>query len=290
MPSRSKTNLTSFNFFHHMKDRFSAGEKSSFILLDHNSYREQSVLTPFRNFFYSIGILYGAGTSFEIGCTQHKIQPGTLITIGPGVISQWSNDFQVESDTLLFVDDHLKAIVKSSFLSSLSFFSPGGNHVITISSEAIRHIRSLFELMKAFRANEEIVAGLTYSLLQFIILQQTKIVQDKPSSFTHDVVSNFRASVAKHFLNHRSVTFYASQLNVTSKYLSQICLAHTAKSAKAMIAHVVFLEAKTLLIQTTMTIQQISRHLGYSDTSYFTKAFKQREAVSPLQYRKLHRK
>jgi len=47
------------------------------------------------------------------------------------------------------------------------------------------------------------------------------------------------------------------------------------------------MEARSLLRQTSMTVQEICHWLGYSDNSYFTKAFKKQEGMTPLQYRNL---
>lgn len=283
-----KKDLDTFDFYQHLKNQFSSNNKSPFVLVDQNNYKQGGILVPFRNFFYSIGILYGKGSSFQIGGNQYDVLPGSLITIGPGVISQWGNDFDVPSDTILFTEDHLKKFLKNSFLSSLSFFNAGGSHVLVLSEEHTEKVKLLFHLMKNFKTDYEIVAGLTYSLLHLLIkLHSDKSIKSKnDSSVPDETVRRFKSLVAKHFLKHRRVIFYARELNITPKYLSEILLSSTGSSAKAAIDNIVFLEAKTLLRQTTMSIQQLCHHLGYADASYFTKAFKKREGVTPREYRR----
>ncbi|MDF2613399.1 MAG: putative response regulatory protein [Clostridia bacterium] len=45
-------------------------------------------------------------------------------------------------------------------------------------------------------------------------------------------------------------------------------------------------EAKKLLLQRKMTIQEIAEQVGYNNTSYFTQTFKSYEGITPKQYQK----
>jgi AraC-like DNA-binding protein len=44
--------------------------------------------------------------------------------------------------------------------------------------------------------------------------------------------------------------------------------------------------AKKMLLLHNMNIGEISSHLGFEDSNYFSKLFKKKTGVSPLQYRK----
>jgi AraC family transcriptional regulator, transcriptional activator of pobA len=46
------------------------------------------------------------------------------------------------------------------------------------------------------------------------------------------------------------------------------------------------MEAKSLLRQTTMSIQEICHCLGFEDASHFTKSFKKLAKNTPTEYRK----
>ena len=74
---------------------------------------------------------------------------------------------------------------------------------------------------------------------------------------------------------------------MTPKYLSEILVEESGKPAKAMITAHISMEAKSLLRQTSMTVQEIAYLLGYDDTSYFIKTFKKWEGCTPSAYRKL---
>ena len=46
--------------------------------------------------------------------------------------------------------------------------------------------------------------------------------------------------------------------------------------------------AKSILFRTELTISEISRQLGYANTSHFIRQFTQNEGISPAKYRELH--
>ncbi len=48
-------------------------------------------------------------------------------------------------------------------------------------------------------------------------------------------------------------------------------------------------EAKRLLGESSLPVNAISLHVGYSNFSYFTKMFRENTGYSPLEYRRIHR-
>ena len=49
-------------------------------------------------------------------------------------------------------------------------------------------------------------------------------------------------------------------------------------------------EAKTLLLEEKLTINEIARKVGYNDCSYFCAVFKRNEMLSPAEFRALHKR
>jgi AraC family transcriptional activator of pobA len=82
------------------------------------------------------------------------------------------------------------------------------------------------------------------------------------------------------------VAYYATNLNITPKYLSEVLQVALGKPAKVFIDEFVVMEAKSLLKQTTMSIQEICHCLGFEDASHFTKSFKKLAKITPTEYRK----
>jgi YesN/AraC family two-component response regulator len=89
------------------------------------------------------------------------------------------------------------------------------------------------------------------------------------------------------FREERSVIFYAEQLHVTPRYLSQTVKEVTGRSAGDLIDEMVIMEGKALLNNVSLTIAQVAETLYFSDQFFFSKYFKRLTGVSPSEYRKL---
>lgn len=281
--------LKTFSVYQYLKEQYMHRLEVPYFLADQDTYRNASINFPFRTFTYGIGFTYsGDGDPFRIGSREYNVRPGNLCTIGPGIVAQWNGAYTAVHDTLYFTDDLFKNTLKASFVKSLPFFLPGGNHVITVPAEYIEKIKLLFHSLKQFREDAAIVPGLAYALL-VLAAQCHQLRGNMKSLMTtkEQIAVDFRILLSKHFAEHKEVAYYAGHLNITSKYLSEVLLQETGKTAKVLIEEHVFMEAKSLLRQTNMTVQEICHWLGYADTSYFTKAFKRQEGMTPLDYRRI---
>ena len=93
-------------------------------------------------------------------------------------------------------------------------------------------------------------------------------------------------SVDTHFRANSDVAFYASRLNVSSRYLAQVCRKLGLKSPKAFIDERLGKESERLLSNPLHTIQQVAYELGFSSQAHFSKFFKKITGQSPSEYRK----
>lgn len=84
--------------------------------------------------------------------------------------------------------------------------------------------------------------------------------------------------------HHRDVAFYAEQLCITPDYLSRVMRGFSGKSASDWISHAVIVEAKFLLHNSELTVQQIAEIMNFSDQSSFGKFFKRHTGKSPTAY------
>jgi AraC family transcriptional activator of pobA len=280
--------LTSFNLYERLKSYHTEYVTEPFLLVDQNSYEKAAVTFPFRTFTYGIGITYkGEGGVFKIGGVEYETKKGSLITVGPGIASQYLGKCNALHDTIYFTEELFKNSLRTTQLSSLPFFAHGGKHVIQLDAEKMNKIRSMIDLIKMLRSNKEVVAGLVYALIQLTVEFHDEYLHTRKPvlSIQQKMTIDFKSLLSKHFLQHKDVHFYASSLNITPKYLSEVLLSETGKAAKQLINEHILWEAKSLLRQTTMSVQEISYWLGFQESAYFSRAFKKAEGITPLQYR-----
>lgn len=109
----------------------------------------------------------------------------------------------------------------------------------------------------------------------------------KPQSRKEEILSKFIIEVLQNFRKERSVSFYANRLCVTPKHLSAVAKEITSHTAGELIDHYVIMEAKIMLAETPLTIQEIANKLNFANQSFFGKYFKHLSGYSPSDFRKM---
>jgi len=83
-----------------------------------------------------------------------------------------------------------------------------------------------------------------------------------------------------------TVTWCASQFNLSPNYFGDLVKKELHITAQEYIQNKVINVAKQLLIETEMPINEIAEELGFNYPNHFTRMFRRKTGISPLQYRK----
>lgn len=89
----------------------------------------------------------------------------------------------------------------------------------------------------------------------------------------------------RHCHHSREVNFYATQLGITPKYLSQIVKAESGLTAGECIDDWVITECKAMLSSTSLSVGIIASRMNFPSQSVFGKYFKRVTGLSPKEYR-----
>lgn len=132
-----------------------------------------------------------------------------------------------------------------------------------------------------------IISGLIYQIVQMYIENMAPGADavdatGRPSNY----VQEFMRLLQMHYMQERSVSFYASKLFISSKYLSQLVKRATGRTASRWIDDRVITEARNLLRYSDKNIQQIAYMLNFSNQSAFGKYFKHLTGMSPSDYQR----
>ncbi|HVN47767.1 MAG TPA: AraC family transcriptional regulator [Bacteroidota bacterium] len=82
-----------------------------------------------------------------------------------------------------------------------------------------------------------------------------------------------------------TVNYIASQLHLSSKYLSDLLKQETGKTALELIHLYVISEAKNLLVEGEQNIAEIAYRLGFENPPYFSRLFKKEVGMSPKEFK-----
>jgi AraC-like DNA-binding protein len=106
------------------------------------------------------------------------------------------------------------------------------------------------------------------------------------SSQKKHLLNEFRKLVNKRFYSLRTTKDYANELNITPNYLNALCQEYFLKTVSEIIQERVILEAKRMLMHTSLSISEIAYKLGFNDNSYFGRYFKKVVGMTPESFRR----
>lgn len=102
---------------------------------------------------------------------------------------------------------------------------------------------------------------------------------------TEEIFEGFIRLLPSHFAEHHDIGFYASQLNISSVYLSRVVRQVTGRTVVDYINQFLTMEAVFLLQTSQLSIAQIADRLHFADAASFSKFFSRQKGVSPRAYR-----
>lgn len=99
------------------------------------------------------------------------------------------------------------------------------------------------------------------------------------------IVVKFGSLAMKHFRERKQLQFYANEIFVTPKYLTETVKEVTGKTAGELLDELVMREAKLMLEDPNFGISEVAIALNFNDQSFFGKYFRRHAGVSPREYR-----
>jgi AraC-like DNA-binding protein len=107
---------------------------------------------------------------------------------------------------------------------------------------------------------------------------------------TNDLLTNFERILETYFVNNADVKLptvekLASELNVSSSYLSDMLRSLTGQNTQQHIHNKLIERAKEILITTDLTVSEIAYQLGFEYSQSFSKLFKSKTNLTPIEYR-----
>lgn len=100
-----------------------------------------------------------------------------------------------------------------------------------------------------------------------------------------ELFNRFMMLLEKDYKISRDVNYYAAQMNISSKYLTNIVSQVTGHTPKTIIDQYVILQLKMHLKRTTQSIKEMAWEFHFADVSFFCRYFKKHTGLTPQQIR-----
>lgn len=274
---------------------FHQKETQNICLSKHNRYTPEFLHS--HTFFEIIYVLRGT-CKHTISGKEFVMSTGTVCIVAPHVY----HSIGVFDDSIVLnilirsgtLEEYYGSILKSDNPISLflihSIFSPKYDPFLQFQEEEHDDIQHIILAMYQEQCNsnsysEEIINHLM-SILLYRLIRNNKINAELSEM---QIKKNDDAKIYQYFWNHyqdASLGDLAEILGYTTTYCSSYIKKRTGFTFSQLRKMIIFRKAKELLTHTSLSIQNISEHLGYRDTENFIRAFKNKFGVSPTQFRK----
>lgn len=200
--------------------------------------------------------------------------------------------------TLLIHPDFLLSYPLTKKIKQYGFFSYNTNEALHLSEKEKGTIISLFKNI------EEELNSRIDDLSQDVIVAQIELLLNYANRFykrqfitrktvNSDLLQTLEDILDEYFDRNRSlsngiptVQYLSEQMNVSPSYLSDMVRSLIGQNAQNLIHQKIIEKAKEKLSTTSLSVSEVAYELGFGHPSSFTKLFKAKTKLSPLEFRR----
>lgn len=173
----------------------------------------------------------------------------------------------------------------------LLFFGANGIPIVTVDESLVRDFEISWDILCTEMKRHDILQkDMLQSMLKRMLILSVRILRksmnfDQLEKSQADIIREFNYLVEGHFSEHHDVAFYASKLNKSPKTLSNLFSIASQRPPLNIIHDRIMIHARRQINYTSLSIKEIAHKLGYEDIQAFSRFFKNKEGISPTQYR-----
>jgi len=158
---------------------------------------------------------------------------------------------------------------------------------------SLPHFSFMEQLMNScIEAHWEENTAIATHWLKSALLQYNKVSKifagKKIDLNIHEVIDTICKRIDQNPEHPWSGAALAKQLNFSADHFIRLFKAQINQTPNEYIVNNRIMAAQSLLLRTSLSIQEIAKTLGYSDPYYFSKQFKKISGKSPRHYRQFH--
>lgn len=250
---------------------------------------------PRRSEHIIVGLCLQGEARLTVDAKEHVLNAGQLIIIQKDrVTANFKFSEDIKGLAMIWTKEYFDDMVKDvKELSNLFLFSRM-RAVVDLTEREISDVLIFCKLIQKKMKDtdnhfiNEIVQTLIMSLIYVVsnaIYRMQSGLMEGPNKRSRDIFVRFIKLVEDNFKKERKVGWYADQLNITSKYLSEMVKQVSQRTPNEWIDNYVVREIRVQLRNTSKSIKEISEDLCFPSQSFLGKYFKERIGMSPKEYR-----
>lgn len=266
-------------------------------LKSHLKKNESFFHKPHRHDFF-LCVLFTQGSGIhEIDFNTYEVTPGSVFFLKPGQTHYWKFNDLPEGYIFFHTQDFYELHFSKSKLEQFPFYySDESTPTLTLTQSQILLLASRFKDINAeyyedlpFK-KQKISSFLNATYIDLSRYYVAFEPNKNSSSLTYiETLRTFEKAINTHYKIEKSAIFYADQLHITPKHLNRIIKATIGKTTTELITERVMLESKRLMVHSNNSLSEIADILGYADYAYFSRIFKAKTNMTPMEFKKGYR-
>ncbi len=265
-------------------------------------------MPSFRHEFYAIAIKAEGGGAAYTGHHNQFPAGSTIFFNSPFQILSWDIAPDWEGYYLMFTQGFISQHkLFNDLLEDFPFLRIDKSIPFAIDQNDLKVIVDLFDAIyeeyhSSHADNFQLIASQVLLLLNYVrryfseqVARETAVSEIRKADLK--LLARFQTIIETSFypdaispenVNLHAVRYYAEQLSVHPNHLNAVVKRISGQTALQHIHHHLIQLAKTYLIQTEMSVQEIADSLYFESPNYFSRFFKKNADLTPLSYRKEH--
>ena len=222
-----------------------------------------------------------------------ELYEGAVITLFPNDVVELKVDGNFEAEILKYNPSLLREA--SLQLEQTVYSSLRKDRCRQDTLVVTNIINGMFGLLKVYFDQSECtcISQLVLCQLKAFFIGFHEYLQRNPqyrpdevkSYRVRELFNHFMMLLEKDYKISRDVNYYAAQMNISSKYLTNIVNQITGHTPKTIIDQYVILQLKMHLKRTTQSIKEMAWEFHFADVSFFCRYFKKHTGLTPQQIR-----
>jgi len=252
--------------------------------------------------FYQISVKRGMSGKMRYGQQEYDFDEGVMFFISPNQV------FSIEADPhstvqrsgwmLLVHPDFLWKTPLAKKIKQYEYFGYSVNEALFLSEKEETAMNAIIQsIQQEYHSNID-------KFSQNIIISQIETLLNYAERFyhrqfitrkitNHQILDRLEALLTEHFNSDDliekglpTVQYIAGALNISPKYLSSLLKVLTGQTAQQHVHEKLIEKAKEKLSTTSLSVSEIAYELGFEHSQSFSKLFKSKTSLSPLEFRR----
>ncbi|MDN5210504.1 helix-turn-helix transcriptional regulator [Fulvivirgaceae bacterium BMA12] len=252
---------------------------------------------PIRSDYYIVALKRIIKGSIAYGRTKYDCEKGVLLFVSPGQVTMAEDaEFEHGGFSILFHKDFLMGHDLANRINKYHFFEYTINEALHLASTEEKTLQGIYDNMETeyFNNQDEFSKEIILSHLETLLRYADRYYKRQflyREQLNSTLLSKFLDLVTEYFASDNlakkgvpKLEWFASELGVSKRYLSDSIKAESGKTAKDQLNLFLVEEAKNLLLQPNITISETAYKLGFEYPEYFSRLFKKKTGLSPTKF------